>query len=159
MVPVSARRAGVPVCALLSLALVSRAESAKSVDQLAWLAGSWQGTLGASTIEERWTEPAGGLMLAVARVVSPQRSVMFEFLRIEERANGIYYVAQPNGRPGTDFKLTHLAKHEAVFENPTHDNPKLIRYRLEKDGALVATTEGGEGVKKSSQEFRFTRKH
>lgn len=139
------------------LITLAAAENKHSVDELAWIAGTWQGTLGSNTIEERWTEPSGGLMLAVARVISPERT-MFEFLRIEQRVDGVFYVAQPGGRPGTDFKLTRLSKNEAVFENPKHDNPKVIRYRLEKGGTLVATTEGGEAGKKSSQEFRFRRK-
>ena len=74
----------------------------------------------------------------------------FEFLRIEERADGVFYVAQPGGRPPTEFKLTKLEGNSVVFENPQHDHPKIIRYRP-GDGALVVEIEGDEG----KQEFRF----
>jgi hypothetical protein len=40
-----------------------------------------------------------------------------------------------------------------VFENPQHDFPKVITYRLEGDGTLVAVIEGdGKRV-----EFKFRR--
>jgi hypothetical protein len=149
-------------CALLAgllFCLGARSEDKQTVSGLAWIGGSWQGKMGASTIEEHWTAPAGGMMLAVARVISPNRKVMFEYLRIEDREDGVYYVAQPNGRSGTDFKLTHLSHGEAVFENPKHDNPKVIRYKLEPDGSLLARTEGDEKGQKSIQEFRFKRKN
>jgi hypothetical protein len=79
--------------------------------------------------------------------------VMFEFLRIEERPDGLYYVAQPRGNPPTDFKLTRWAADEAVFENQPHDNPKLIRYRREADGSLMAETAGEQEGKPVKQRF------
>jgi hypothetical protein len=53
------------------------------IAQMAWLGGTWIGTTGKSTFEERWTPPAGGSMLAVARSIR-ETGVMssFEFLCI-----------------------------------------------------------------------------
>src|SRR5262249_3825295 len=76
-----------------------------SLDALAGMAGSWKGTMGRAAIEEHWIPPAGKTMLAVSRTVVGDRTAGFEFLRLEARADGIYYVAQPEGRPPTDFKL------------------------------------------------------
>ena len=41
----------------------------------------------------------------MSRTVAGGRTTSFEFMRIEARADGIYYVAQPGGRPPVDFKL------------------------------------------------------
>ena len=72
-------------------------------------------------------------------------------MRIEQRADGIYYVAHPKGQcPGTDFKLTRASATEAVFENPQHDFPKRIMYRKNGDDALNASIDGGEGTKAMS---------
>jgi hypothetical protein len=91
----------------------------------------------------------------VSRTVVGERMVMFEYLRIVTKPDGIYYVAQPNGRPPTEFKLTKAEKGRVVFENPQHDHPKIITYRLDGADGLVATIEGDEKGQHKKQEFRF----
>jgi len=93
-------------------------------------------------------------MLGVSRTVIGIRTLEFEYLRLEQRADGIFYVAHPKARcPGTDFKLTSVTTSEAVFENPSHDFPKRIIYRKTAAGGLVASIDGGEGTK--SQSFNY----
>ncbi|MBM3786146.1 MAG: hypothetical protein FJW30_17440 [Acidobacteria bacterium] len=122
------------------------------VSELSWLAGKWTGTMGRATIEERWTEPAGGAMLAISRTVAGTRMVEFEYLRIVQKDGEIFYVAQPGGRSPTEFKMVSATTTRVVFENPKHDFPKQISYELDGD-KLTATISGGE--KKIS--FHFTR--
>jgi hypothetical protein len=124
------------------------------LEGLRFLEGNWTGQSGKMVFEERWTDDAGGTMLGLARTLSSGKTVAFEFLRIEARDEGIFYVAQPGGNPPTEFQLTRLSADEVVFENPQHDHPKIIRYRLGEGGsALTAAIEGDEG----KQEFRFER--
>lgn len=134
----------------LFLAVVAFAAMSNDLEGLRFMEGDWRGESGKARIEEHWIEAAGGIMLGVSRTIVSGKTVAFEFLRIEAREDGVFYVAQPNGRPGTDFKLTKVSAGEAVFENPQHDHPKIIRYRL-GDGTLVAEVEGDEG----NQEFQF----
>jgi hypothetical protein len=125
-----------------------------SIAQVAWIAGLWTGRDGGISFEERWTPPAGGAMLAVSRTLKGDRMVAFEFLRIVERDGGLVYVAQPNGRPPTDFVLTELTADSATFENPAHDFPKMIRYAKRGDGTLEARiSDGGQ----RSETFVFHR--
>lgn len=109
---------------------------------LAWLAGDWVGTRSSgSSIEERWSPPLGGAMLAVARTVNTSgKMVAFEYLRIVEREDGLVYVAQPAGKTATEFVLTELTSTRAVFDNPRHDYPKRIVYELSADGVLSTAT-------------------
>jgi hypothetical protein len=116
-----------------------------TVAQLAWLAGTWSGGTGPVRFEERWTPPAGGAMLAVSRTLKGDRMVAFEFLRIVERDGSLVYVAQPGGRPPTEFTLTAISADSATFENPMHDFPKMIRYSKRADGSLEArVSDGGQ---------------
>jgi hypothetical protein len=124
-----------------------------STAQLAWLAGTWSGGDGPIAFEERWTPPAGGAMLAVSRTLKGGRMVAFEFLRIVERDGSLVYIAQPNGRPPTEFRLTALTAGSATFENPMHDFPKMIRYARRGDGSLEATVSDG-GQKAESFVFK-----
>jgi hypothetical protein len=129
-----------------------------TINDLAWLAGAWTGTRGATgaiSIEERWSPPLGGAMLAVSRTVSRGKMGAFEYLRIVERDGGLVYIAQPGGRPPTEFVLTELGKNRAVFENPRHDSPQRIVYELAADGRLTALIGFNKGGK--PQQFVFKR--
>lgn len=129
-----------------------------TMGDMAWLAGAWvgtRGTTGTTSIEERWSPPLGGAMLAVSRTVSREKMVGFEFLRIIERDGGLVYKAQPGGAPPTEFVLTELSGTRAVFENPRHDSPQRIVYELSAEGGLSAAigyTKGGR-----PQRFEFKR--
>lgn len=127
----------------------------ETLSDIAWIAGDWQTAPGGrAQIEEHWMQPAGGSMLGMSRTVAGGRTAEFEYLRLEQRADGIYYVAHPKARcPGTDFKLTRRSAQEAVFENPQHDFPKRIIYRKNSDGSLTASIDGGEGTR--SQSFAY----
>jgi hypothetical protein len=113
-----------------------------AIGDLAWLGGAWVGTRGAqgaTSIEERWSPPLGGAMLAVSRTVSRGQMSAFEYLRIVERDGGLVYVAQPGGAAPTEFLLTELTTTRAVFDNPRHDYPQRIVYELSAEGVLSAT--------------------
>ena len=112
-----------------------------TIQDVSWISGNWvgtRGTEGSIAFEERWGPPSGGSMFAVSRTVNRGRLSAFEFLRIIERDSGLIYIAQPNGSAPTEFVLTELTHHRAVFDNPRHDYPKRIIYEL-SDGNLTAT--------------------
>ena len=98
---------------------------------LAWMAGRWTGEEEGVKMEEYWTEPGGGVMVGLHRDVFPDGKVFFEFLILEARENGMVYLAQPKGNPPTEFRLTEHGPDRAVFENPAHDFPQRITYRLD----------------------------
>ena len=143
---------------LLTLSAGARAQPAQpvraSIAQLTWLAGSWVGGGGPVSIEERWTPAAGGAMLAVSRTIKGDRMVAFEFLRIVERDGTLIYVAQPDGRPPTEFRLSAITAASAIFENKAHDFPKLIAYTRKPDGTLEAQVSDGN---QKGETFTFRR--
>lgn len=130
------------------------------IADVAWIAGAWVGSRpSGSSIEERWSPPLGGAMLAVSRTVNAGgKMVAFEYLRIIERDGGLVYAAQPGGAPKTEFVLTELGPAEAggkraVFDNPRHDYPKRIVYELSADGKLSASTGYMKGGTPRRSEF------
>ena len=113
-----------------------------ALNKLAWMVGAWAGEMGGAQIEEFWTQPNGGTMMGVNRTVRQSRTVAFEYLRIEKRPEGIYYLASPNGRhPPTPFKLIEVTDRKVVFENPEHDYPQRVIY-WRKDDKLYGRIEG-----------------
>jgi len=91
---------------------------ALTLTDIAWLAGDWQLRSGDRCVEEQWTAPSSNLLVGMGRTVAAGRTTSFEFMRIEARADGIYYVAQPGGKPPVDFKLASDSAAELVFVNP-----------------------------------------
>lgn len=140
---------------IIAALLLSAPLQNPTLADLAWISGDWQTAPGGRRqIEEHWTAVAGGSMMGVSRTIAGDKTVEFEYLRIEQRADGIYYVAHPKARcPGTDFKLTSASATEAVFENPQHDFPKRIIYR-KTDSGLTASIDAGEGSKGMSFVFK-----
>ena len=122
-----------------------------AIADVAWIAGGWTGSTGPVSVEDRWTTPAGGAMLAVSRTVRDSKMIAVEFLRIGERNGTLLYIAQPNGRPPTEFTLTAFDAQSATFENPAHDFPKKVRYAKRADGGLAATVSGDGGKAETFQ--------
>jgi hypothetical protein len=87
--------------------------------------------------------PAGRSMLGMSRTVRGGTTVAFEFLRIIEDEDGkVILVASPSGQQSTTFALASQTDNEAVFENPEHDFPQRVIYRLMPESLLLGTVEG-----------------
>lgn len=122
-----------------------------TIAQVGWIAGTWSGTVKDTTVDERWTPPSGGSMLAMGRTLRGGVMGSFEFVCIAERGGGLVYSAMPNGRfPATHFMLTAIDEHSATFENAAHDFPKVIRYARRADGQLETTVSGEGGQRAQS---------
>ena len=75
---------------------------AADISSMSWLAGDWEGPMGASTVQERWSPAAGGAMLAISRTTRATTMSAFEFLCIAERAGSLVYTARPNADAPTE---------------------------------------------------------
>jgi hypothetical protein len=127
------------------------------LDSLAWLAGCWEGTTGNGRIvSEVWMTPLGGMMLGTARTVRNGRTTGYEYARIEQRADGtVRYVALPSGQRETAFMLVSLAGKKAVFENPNHDFPQRIIYRLVSPDSLAARVESIDPASGGGEDYGY----
>jgi hypothetical protein len=132
--------------------------AAGSLSALAWMAGAWERREGSSCTEEYWTLPADDTLIGMSRTIENGRTRSFEFVRIEARADGIYYVAQPAGRPPVDFKLSSEPGAELIFLNPGHaDHLKRILYRRDGDAGMAARIEGESNGKPFAADFAYRR--
>jgi hypothetical protein len=127
------------------------------IADLAFLAGSWVVESGALRVEEQWFCPGPDGMVGMGRTtsVAKAKTVFFEYLRIEARAGGLVYIAQPKGGPATEFPLVRLEAGTAVFENPAHDFPKRVVYTKRPDGGLTARVEGDASNPEKAEEFLY----
>jgi len=130
-------------------ASASSAVTRQSLADLSWFVGYWSSSSDTTSMEECWLPAKGGMYIGVHRDIFPGGKVFYEYLRIEWREDGYYYVAKPSNQPEAAFKLTSITSDgnspRAVFENPEHDYPTKITYQLLPSGALRATISGPKG--------------
>jgi len=122
--------------------------SVPDLQSLKWLEGCWQGTAANRTFREVWLPQRGGMMVGVSQTVMGDKTLDYEYLRIEPRGDGTYYVVSPPGRAETAFKLTEELvdkqdnAHTFVFIDPAGEFPRRIGYRRATEGWLYTEVEG-----------------
>lgn len=134
------------------------AHAQSSLNTMSWLAGCWGGSGSGREFTEQWMKPGGNTLLGMGRTIAKGKTVQSEFMQIrQEEAGDIYFVAKPSGQEEASFKLVNTRARELIFENPTHDFPQRVIYRLKDDGSLLAAIEGTLGDKKKRIEFPMKR--
>jgi len=146
------------VCWGVASLLVAVSAGATTVEDLKWMAGTWEGTKNGVHSEEIWTAPSGGLLIGMHRDVKDGRAVGFEFFRIQVHAGAITYLSQPGGQPVTPFPLKESSANRVVFENLAHDFPQRVIYWQTKPNELHARIEGTLGDKLESNEWVWTKR-
>ena len=126
-----------------------------TVVALAWLAGCWEFTRGTQHVSEQWMRPEGESLLGMSRTTSEGRTVGYEFLLIRPGPKGLEYVAKPSRQAEAVFTAVSVTEREAIFENPTHDFPTRITYRLQADGSLLAVVDGRVNGQPRALEFPY----
>jgi hypothetical protein len=154
----------------------SAASSAQgaSLEALHWLRGCWLGSANRREFFEQWSPPRGGMMVGFSHtVVAPKfqggtvkdkldaatkitadpsrdKTQDFEYLRLEQRADGIYYVAVPSGKREVAFRLSEVSDETSgkafTFTNVVDEFPQRIVYRRGKEGWLYAQVIGKAGA-------------
>ncbi len=116
------------------------------LEALAWLAGCWSGAVNRREFREHWLPLRGGMMIGAGHTVVQGKTQDFEFIRLETRPEGVFYVSLPSGQKEAAFKLTATATEEKdqifTFTNAAHDFPQRIVYRRGGEGWLYATIDG-----------------
>ena len=97
-------------------------------------------------------------MLGISRTVADGKTVEFEFTQIRQDEKGdIFFIAKPSGQAEAKFKMIKGNVNEVIFENPQHDFPQRVIYRLQGDGSLLGRIEGVSKGKEKSVDFPMIR--
>jgi hypothetical protein len=141
---------------LATLIVPAHGQTSATTADLAFLTGCWKFEREGRVVEEHWLAPSGGSLMGVSRTVAKGKMVEYEFLQILDLPEGLTYVARPSGQPEAKFKATTKTTDEIVFENPAHDFPQRIRYRI-AGNALNARVEGTMNGKARGFEYPYVR--
>ena len=144
------------VMLVLLLPVSLRAQAPASIAHLSWMSGCWRQDVNGRVVDEMWMPPAGGVMLGTGRTVAKGRVIEFEFMQIREETGRLLFTAKPSGQPEASFPSIKATASEVLFENPTHDFPQRVMYRLDGD-TLIGRIEGTQNGKARSVDFPMRR--
>ena len=147
-------RAG--MASLWALATAGAAVGAGGIERVSWLAGCWEMSRGATTIQEQWMAPRGGSMLGMSRTIRRDSLVEFESVLLRERGDTLAYEARPSGQAGAVFLAEEVSDSHVVFANPQHDFPQRVSYRRRGD-SLLARVEGVRNGQLRGFDFPYRR--
>jgi hypothetical protein len=160
--------------ALVCFALFAQGGSAQppadsaplTLDSVAWLSGEWQGRQGdRPAFEEHWSKPAAGAMMGMFRMYSGEQVMVYEFLLLEQSAEGVslrlrHYRPQMTDVEAEPIHMKLVASNDSqiVFENATDALPKRITYkRAGEQMTAVVETMRNEQPTTFSLEFQLVR--
>ena len=123
---------------------------------VAWLSGDWQSVTPNGLVEERWTAPAGGMMVGLSHARRDGKTRSFEYLRLELRGADIVYIASPNAKKVAEFKLIEATPDHLIFEGGD-DHVQRVTYRNEGPGRMTARIDGKMAGEPFSEEVHYVR--
>jgi hypothetical protein len=147
------KEATTPAAPKEAAAQPAQASAESPLDQFAWLRGCWAGKVERREFIESWLPARGGMMVGVGQTITQeqkqpgvQKTSDFQYLRLEARADGVYYVAIESGTKETAFKFTsvseQLGRKAYTFANPVDAFPQRIVYLRGSEGWLYAQVAG-----------------
>ena len=119
---------------------------ATALDPLAWLEGCWQGNVNQREFREQWLPLRAGLLIGAGQSVMRGRMLDYQFLRLEPRADGIYFTQFSGDRKEVSFKLASTTTDDKdtifTFASTGDGFPARLTYRRGVEGWLYQTIEG-----------------
>jgi hypothetical protein len=110
---------------------------------------------------EFWQPLRGNLMVGVSRNALPERTISFEYLRLEPRADGVYYVTTSMGKTEAAFKLASTKRdgndETFTFQRGGTEFPTALAYRRGAGGWLYVEVAGQAQGKDHKVTYPFRR--
>lgn len=143
--------------AVLSLSAFYCFNDSKTFKKLYALEGTWKMSTKRGAIYEEWKKVNEHYLQNRGYMVTGNDTVTNERVALTNTEDGIFYtstVEDQNNRQPVAFKLTKAENNMFVFENPKHDFPKRIVYKLATPDSLHAFIDDGTDAGKK-QNFYY----
>jgi len=123
---------------------------------LAWMAGAWKGSGLGGSVEEHWSEPAGGSMVGMFRLVQKTATSFVQYMLIETESTGRVTLRFKHFNPGfqpwekadpLSFELRSVSSSQAVFESrDLKQVPARLTYSIHGDSAMSVVIESPQAL-------------
>jgi len=136
----------------------------KSFNELAkakWLLGDWEKKDSLGTLVEIWRKEDDSTFVGKSYYLQNDKDTLLseQIELIQEKDHLIYratVVGENNDEP-VPFQLTKAEDSLLIFENPKHNYPQKIEYKLKKSRTLVAAISGKQNGKSSTESYLMTK--
>lgn len=120
------------------------------LENISWISGNWKGEAFGGIVEENWSRPSGGSMMAAFKLIKDDEIVFYELEVIREVENTLILQLKHfnNELKGwetkdetVDFKLLELTPNKVVFEGMTFEKINANEMNIyvdlhQKDGSI-----------------------
>jgi hypothetical protein len=125
---------------LLTASLSCFAGPPATIDQLAWMSGTWSAALGPNTLEENWVSPSNGSIASMVRMSGPTGVSMWEVITIEEKDGSLVMNIQqwdkgfaPRTPTAQTLELEEIDAQRVKFKAVTEGSMNSLQYSRPAD--------------------------
>jgi hypothetical protein len=156
-------RAAAPVMVGLLICCISAFQPIESpMRSFQWLLGSWESQRKSGMMEEGWRNINDSSLAGRSTLMKPDGTTqLLEEIELVYRNKKHFYIASDlnqNGGSKVSFQITQFSDSGFLAENPQHDFPRRIRYRLIGKDSILATIDAGAENPQQKVDFSFRRK-
>ncbi len=133
----------------------------KNTSQFNWLSGSWEMKDTDGIVTEQWKLVNDSLMEGSSDFIKGDSIIPFETIKVFRRNENFFYEAKAAGQNKelpVEFQLSSFSDSGFVAENPNHDFPKRITYRLVNKDSIHAFVDGGPAMPGKRSDFYYSKK-
>ncbi|MCO4821954.1 MAG: hypothetical protein KC469_07795 [Flavobacteriaceae bacterium] len=145
---------------LFTLALFSQSKTLEpKLENIAWITGTWHGEAFGGNVEEIWSDPSGGSMMASFKHIKDGKVTFYEIEVIREVENTLilqlkHFNSDLKGwetkDETVDFPLIEITKNKIVFEG-------MIFERIDNNTMIVSVDIHNEDGTVEMVKFNYTK--
>lgn len=137
-------------------------KSYDELDKAKWLLGEWEKKDSLGTLKEMWTTQDDSSFVGQSYYFQNKKDTLHnEQIELVQDGENLIYKATVKGENNDEaipFQMTKSEDSVLIFENPKHDYPQKIEYKLLKNGNLMATVSGKQNNKNSTENYLMQKK-
>jgi hypothetical protein len=134
----------------------------KELEKAKWLLGEWIKTDSLGTLKEFWTNQDDSTFVGQSYYIQNEKDTLhFESIElIQDQEHLIYTTTIKGENNGTaiPFQMTKDGDSLLIFENPKHDYPQKMEYRLQKNKNISIIISGKSKGKAGSITYFLSKK-
>lgn len=127
-----------------------------------WILGEWEKTDTLGVLKEIWKTQDDSTFVGESYYIQNEKDTIHsEKIELTQDQEHLIYnvtVKGQNNDAPIPFQMTTDEDSLLVFENPKHDYPQKIQYKLIKDGSIIATVSGKHNGKPALESYPMTKK-
>jgi hypothetical protein len=129
----------------------------EELEKANWMLGEWEKTDSLGTLREIWERLDDSTFVGLSYYIQNKKDTLHnEQVELMQNGDHLIYSATIKGENNDSpipFQMTKDEDSLLVFENPKHEYPQKIQYKLMKNGSLVATISGKQNGKNSAENY------